>query len=277
MNKPYRYISFGAGVQSTALLMMSALELRGCPRADVAIFADTQDEPPWVYENLWRMTEWARPHGLEIHIASAGCLSDDMRKRHDGLSHRWASIPAFTLGDDGRASMLRRQCTREYKIEVIEREIRRLMGYQPRQRIHGPVKAFLGISIDEADRVKPSRTKWITTQYPLIEAGMSRGDCEKLILSMGLQSPKKSACRFCPYHDDGYWMDLKTTEPETFEAACRDDDTIRDMSRGGIKRPLFLHRSLIPLRDVEFKPKIRNGQLDLDFWFSNECDGICGV
>ncbi|KKM78901.1 hypothetical protein LCGC14_1355330 [marine sediment metagenome] len=41
----FTYISFGAGVQSTALLIMSNLGLKDCPKADVAIFADTGDEP----------------------------------------------------------------------------------------------------------------------------------------------------------------------------------------------------------------------------------------
>ncbi len=47
MDFDFTYLSLGAGVQSTAMLIMSALGLYGCPNADVAIFADTGDEPAW--------------------------------------------------------------------------------------------------------------------------------------------------------------------------------------------------------------------------------------
>ena len=39
------------------------------------------------------------------------------------------------------------------------------------------VELWLGISTDEAIRMKPSRDRWIQNRYPLIEAGMSRRDC----------------------------------------------------------------------------------------------------
>lgn len=49
--EPYdlTYLSFGAGVQSTALLAMCVQGEPGFPRPDVAIYADTQSElqPRW--------------------------------------------------------------------------------------------------------------------------------------------------------------------------------------------------------------------------------------
>lgn len=68
----FTYLSYGAGVQSTALLVCSALRLENVPRCDVAIFADTGDEPAWVYENLATLTHWARPHGIEIETVQCG-------------------------------------------------------------------------------------------------------------------------------------------------------------------------------------------------------------
>jgi len=52
MTYDFAYASLGAGVQSTALVVLSTLGLHGCPRADCAIFADTQDEPAWVYRRF---------------------------------------------------------------------------------------------------------------------------------------------------------------------------------------------------------------------------------
>ena len=39
------------------------------------------------------------------------------------------------------------------------------------------VELWLGISTDEAIRIKDSQDRWMTNRYPLIEAGMSRRDC----------------------------------------------------------------------------------------------------
>ena len=58
-------------------------------------------------------------------------------------------------------------------------KIRELLGLRPRQRVPAgtTVEMWLGISTDEAIRMKDSRDRWITNRYPLIEVGMSRRDC----------------------------------------------------------------------------------------------------
>lgn len=59
----FTYLSLGAGVQSSALFVMSALGMYGCPKADVAIFADTGDEPSWVYDQLHRLRQFGLSTG----------------------------------------------------------------------------------------------------------------------------------------------------------------------------------------------------------------------
>lgn len=268
MSFHYTYISLGAGLQSTALLVCSERGLHGVPKADVAIFADTGDEPAWVYEHLDVLGFWAK---TPIRVVRKGCLSDDMIARHRGEKSRLACIPAFTKGDDGREAMLRRQCTREYKIEPIEKMVRELLGYKPRQRIRESVQCLLGISVDEASRMRPSRTRWITNAYPLVDANLTRGRCAEIIEAAGLPVPKKSSCVFCPYHSDGYWQTLKQEHPGEFAKAVAFDREIRDMSMSGMERPAFLHRTLQPLDQVDFDERTR---LPL---FDEECDGYCGV
>lgn len=280
--RTFRYVSLGAGTQSSALLVMSALGLHGCPRADVAIFADTQAEPAWVYEQLAVLAPWAGARGIPVITATRGSLEDDTMSAHKGQRTRFAAIPAFTTGRDGRATPLRRQCTREYKIEVIERKARELMGFARGERIAGRAKAeaLIGISIDEADRMKPSRTPWVTSLHPLIDARLNRDACVRILQEAGLPVPRKSACVFCPYHDDRYWLDLKQEFPGEFERAARFDDGIRDMSKSGVKGQVFLHRSLLALRDIDFAGRVaereRQGRFAFDA-FSNECEGVCGV
>jgi hypothetical protein len=268
-----RYVSFGAGVQSSALLVMAALGLRGCPKADFAVFADTQDEPQWVYDHMAVMKAWSEARGLEVITVTAGRLSTETYGHAAGTQKRRAALPVFTLGQDGRAALLPRQCTYEYKLAPIEKYLRLQLGYQPRQRIPaGSATALIGLSFDELFRMKPSRKKWITNQWPLIDAAISRSGCMTILEEQGLPIPRKSACIYCPFHDDAYWLDLQRVEPQSFDEACRFDDAVRSVSKSGLRQPVFLHRSLIPLRDVTFDA----GAQKFD-GFGNECEGACGV
>lgn len=272
--RPLTYLSLGAGVQSSALFVMAALGLRGCPRPEVAVFADTQDEPKWVYRQVEALTAFGEQHGLPVVHVTAGRLSNEVREHVQGLRKRRAAIPAFTIGDDGREAMLPRQCTAEYKLVPIKRYVRQRLGYRPRQRIPvGSATALIGLSFDECGRMKESLTAWIVNRWPLIDAAITRSGCVALLEAQGVPVPNKSACIYCPYHDDAYWMMLREREPESFAEAVAFDELIRDSSRVGLVRPLYLHRSLKPLAEVEFT----EAQPALDYSFTSECGGHCGV
>ena len=266
-DKPkYTYMSLGAGVQSSAMYVLA--HQGKIPRCEAAIFADTKDEPPWVYEQLEALQEWG---DIPIHVVSRGKISSEMG---DATRGRLASIPAFTVGDDGKAAPLRRQCTREYKIEPIQKKVRLLMGYKPRQRVKHEVVCQLGITVDEISRMRPSRQKWVTNSFPLIDLRMHRDQCYDIVEAEGMPTPKKSSCIFCPYHSDHFWHDLKTNHPDLFKFACDFDKRIRDMTKAGVKRPAYLHRSLKPLDEIEFID-IKQGTFE---WADFMCDsGHCGV
>ncbi len=265
------YLSLGAGVQSTAVLVMSNLGLHGCPRADVAIFADTQSEPAWVYEHLAWLTDWSE---IPVETCTAGDLRQHATEKQQGKRGRYANIPLWTLGAKGRAVPLRRHCTREYKIEPIEQHVRRRLGYKPRQRMKHRVEYLVGISLDEIVRAKPSRTPWATARWPLLDAGMRRRDCLALLARQGVPTPRKSSCSFCPYHDDRMWIELRAAAPKDFQTAVEFDRQMRDLSTSGLKQPAFVHRSLIPLDQVEFEPEAPMPLFDS---FTEECEGMCGV
>ena len=138
----FTYLALGAGVQSSALLVLS--NQGKLPRADVAIFADTQDEPAWVYDHLERLMAWSE---IPVEVVTAGSLSGQLTEALEGKRKRFASIPAFTLMTDGSNSVpLRRQCTREYKIAPIEKRVRGLLGYKPRRRIRERVRVSVGLT-----------------------------------------------------------------------------------------------------------------------------------
>lgn len=268
MDTDLTYISFGAGVQSTALLVMSNLGLYDCPIADVAIFADTQLEPQWVYRHLDFIEKWST---IPLIRVTSGNLRQDLVERVREKKKRVASIPVWTTGKDGKPVPLWRQCTQEYKIAPIQRKVRELLGYKPRQVIKHRVSCLIGISSDEIMRMRTSRVRWTTNVYPLIDAGLSRDDCRDIITKVGLPVPKRSACVFCPFHSDEYWSDLQANHPEEWEATVQFDETIRNMKSAGVRSDVYLHRSLTPLHQI--KPK-RGFEDDA---FMNECEGQCGI
>jgi hypothetical protein len=268
-----RVIALGAGVQSSAMYLMAcAGEI--VPRPDCAIFADTQAEPPWVYEQLAYLRTQGGP---PIAVVTVGSLEQAVLTAHNSTGGRFASVPFWVRGPDGRG-MGRRQCTREYKIDPIKQEIRRMLGLQKRQRAAGRyvVEEWVGISLDEAHRAKPSRTSWISTRWPLLfDRPMRRADCLAWMRERGHPIPGRSACYFCPYRSNREWRDLRDNAPELFQRALGLDAAIRQNRARGIRGEQYLHDSLVPLADVDLDADLPDPkQADL---FGNECEGMCGV
>lgn len=262
-------ISLGAGVQSSTMALMAAHGEIG-PMPDAAIFADTQWEPKKVYEWLaWLETKLPFP----VYKITKGSLREDALKKQNSTSGRFASIPWHITMPDGKAAMGRRQCTAEYKIGPLIKEKRRLLGYAPRARI--PVNScvvWIGISTDEAQRMKPSRERWSVNRWPLIELGMSRWDCLRWMEKNNYPTPPKSSCIGCPFHSDDEWRAIKA-DPESWADAIEIDEAIRQPARG-MRGFQYAHRSRIPLKDVDFSTAEDMGQVDM---FNNECEGMCGV
>lgn len=281
-------ISLGAGVQSTTLALM-AKHRDIIPMPDCAIFADTGEEPKAVYAHLaWLMAEGVLP--FPVHITKAwdgfgkpgikGPLGDEIlasvaRGGRGAGGH--SRPPFFTLNDDGSKGMIRRQCTGDYKIDVIQQRIRRLLNLKRGQ--HWPkkvvVEQWVGISTDEATRMKPSLIPAIRSRWPLIESGMSRKGCLAWLKAHGYPEPPKSACTFCPFHSDAEWRRIRDTDPEGWARSIQIDEAIRHGLTGkSLSAALFLHAQRVPLAQVDLSTAEERGQLNL---FENECAGVCGV
>lgn len=286
-------LSFGAGVQSSTLLYMSCLGV--LPKLDHVIFADTQWEPSAVYKHLEWCKGFAAEHGITIEVRTAGNLRQDLLdswgKRKTPGSRRSANIPAFVRNPDGSKGIVRRQCTKEYKIDVIERYVRQeILGLKKGQRwpIEPVIRQWIGISRDEMQRMKTSVRPAVVMWHPLIEAdelqrvrpgrfiedGFSREDCLEWIESQGLPTPPRSACIGCPFHKNEEWRRLTAEE---FADACEVDRLIRIDRENPASNELigdpYLHPSLKPLSEVAL------GRDENDPWqdMGNECSGICGV
>lgn len=264
-----RVLSLGAGVQSSTLALMAAHGEIDMP--DAAIFADTQWEPRAVYTWL----DWLeRQLPFPVHRVTAGSLRDNIITKQTSTGGRFASVPWHIVMPSGELAMGRRQCTQEYKIHPIYRKVRELAGLIPRARapkeLH--VEQMIGISTDEALRMKRSRHKWLHHRWPLIEKRMSRTDCLLWMEGHGYPKPPKSSCIGCPYHSNAGWRAIRD-EPSEWADVLALDALIREPARG-MRGRQFMHRDCVPLGDVDLATPEERGQIDM---FNNECEGMCGV
>jgi len=260
-----RILSLGAGVQSSALLILAA---RGdLPKLDAAIFSDTGWEPASVYEHLDRLEEEvAKPAGIPVYRVSSGNI------RADALNPeaRFATMPLFVKNPDGSQGMVRRQCTSEYKLKPIKRKVRELLGYPHPTPIPAGmfVEQWIGISTDERSRaldkdggLKTGDVKYSRLSYPLLDLDMSRAHCRTLLDSHGFGKTPKSACIGCPFHTNDHWRMIKES-PADWEDAVDFDKKIRGGSARAnaqgqhLAGEAFLHRSMLPLEEA---PITRDG------------------
>lgn len=292
-------LSLGAGVQSSTLALMAERgEVRGehgeaLPAPITAIFADTGDESNATYAWLnWLECQLSFP---VIRASQGESLSRHIYQSIE-QGTRVSTPPLFTKALEGEKiitpepdapgglfdttpftqpakvlhpgteGILKRDCTGDFKVAVIQRAVRKLM------REYGVkcITQWIDISLDEAVRMKPSRVKYSTHRWPLIEMRMNRQDCLRWMQAHDYPEPPRSACVYCPHHDNAEWRRIRDNEPDSWQAALEFDRRIRRGIRG-VRQECFVHRQCVPLDEVDFSTD------DSGLLWGNECEGMCGV
>lgn len=282
INKNYKIISLGLGQQSTTLYLMSSIGF--IERADYAIFSDTGSESEATYEHLKWLKKWSKQNkGIPIICTGKKSLYKDLIFGTSTSGNRFASIPAFTKDETGNVGILKRQCTEEYKTHEIFRAIRKLYNLKSRKRTPA-TEVWLGITLEEIERMKYPRTNWMTFVYPFLNvkskksghekvpytALFRRSDCIEWLQANNYPIPPKSACIFCPFQSDNRWREMKLNKPKEWNKVIKLDAKIRNSTQKGVERPIYLHRTGQPLAEVD----LQENQLDL---FTSECTGVCGI
>lgn len=269
--KHIHILSFGAGTQSTAMLLMALEGEFNGVIPDYIIFSDTGWEPESIYEWAEKVNDHIKAkYGRKIFYTNGGSIREDLIKAADN-DERMASLPFFVKKDDGEQGMVMRQCTDQYKIQPVKKKVRELLGYSKGQRVGEVVHMWKGISTDEIQRVKPIGDNWIKAEHPLIDTvQMNRSNCIAYVERAGLGTPAKSSCIGCPFHDNGTWLDMKKSDPQSWADAVYMDKKIRRMPK--LKGEVYLHRTCLPLDEVN----LGEDQMSLDD-FTNECEGFCGI
>ena len=281
-NIQHRVISYGAGTQSTAMLLMGLTgKLHSKP--DFAIFADTGGEPKEVYDYLALIKDYVKKEfDFDIIIVKpkTNIIEDLLNPvtSKNGNTYIKNQPPLFIKrNDDGNIYMIQRICTEKYKINPFHRYIKKRLHIKSNNPEQSKMlELWMGISMDEMQRMKKSQDWYSILRYPLIEMEMVRNESIKLVERFGLPTPPRSACTFCPYHNDHEWKRIKKNFPDEFQKVVELEIQVQEglKHKPAIKGIPYFHRSCKNIGDVNF------GEEQYDLFgdgFLNECDGVCGI
>ena len=171
------YVSFGGGVQSTALAMLvierhpDLIRAMGDVQPELWLFSDTGDEPQAVYKHEAVMRQRILDAGMDYKRVTAGKLSEhvlDKAKRGE----RGISLPPMYVSTrTGDTMPVRRGCTRDFKITPRDKCAKKHFEVPRGYKGEPFVAQWYGISSAEAQRMKIAQDKWRTFEYPLVKMG----------------------------------------------------------------------------------------------------------
>ncbi len=237
--------SYGGGVQSTAALVLAA---RGDIDCRLFIFANVGEraEHPATLDYVERVAKpYAEVHGIEL-VEVRRLSRGEPQDLYDSVTDSSSSIDIPVRMSNGAPG--NRRCTYDFKIRTIYGELRRRGASRA-----APATLALGISVDEIHRVRSGidpRQPAQTRVYPLVDLGLNRNDCQRIIIAAGLPIPQRSACYFCPFHSLDEWRRIKRETPALFDRSVKLERTINDRRDSIGKEHVWLTRFARPLDEA---------------------------
>lgn len=235
--------SCGGGTQSSAI---AALIVRGdIPKPAHSVIVDTEREKSttWTYYESTMRPALAAVGVDLVRLPKSQFATVDLYAHNGNLL-----LPAFTAPE----GKLRTYCSNEWKRRVLQRYLRSI-GVKR-------CNLWLGMSTDEMRRVRQSTEKWAVHWYPLIERGLRRVDCVRLVESLGWPTPPRSSCWCCSNMHPTEWAEL---DSEDRERAITLEREIRVKDDG-----IYLHPSRVTLDKVTEQG---------EFAFEGCASGMCFV
>lgn len=267
-----RTFSSGGGVQSTAALVLSAQGRIDFPVHLFANVGDDSEHPATLSYVREVAMPYAAAHGIEFHELRRVWRDGSERTLLQSLERpsRTIDIPVrMANGAPGR-----RQCSKAFKSQVVARWTKRA-GATPEK----PAAVGIGFSTDEIDRVGVApRAAWETATYPLLDLGLSRTDCHRVIADAGLPTPPKSSCWFCPMHRPAKWAEMRRDEPELFWRSVELERLLNERRDTLGKDHVYFTRFARPLDEAigEAQPALFDASAGE--WDGETCDeGVCFV
>lgn len=235
-------LSFGGGVNSVA---MSVLLVERGWRGPI-VFADTGGEHPETYCYLeYFVRQFLQPRGLEVIRLPPGSAYHSRKAR--------LPLEAYCLAAGIVPLLAVRWCSVEWKRDPLVRWA----------KAHGCQVQLLGISASEPQRVRDDPM----VRYPLVEEGLTRGECRRLIRRAGLLVPRKSGCFFCPGSSLSSWRALYFQHPELYQRA----EELEDNASARCKKWATLDPHGVSLRQHRQRRWQGQQQMDLSAWLPCVC------
>lgn len=240
-----RSFSFGGGQQSMAALILAA---EGRIDFPLFVFANVGKDSERA-ATLRYVEEYAKPyaaeHGIEFVEAQRVRRDGTVETLHGRLTRPGSrSLPIPVRMSNGAPGT--RSCTADFKIKVVGKVVKQRGATKD-----NPATIGIGISVDEIHRANSRRVEpHERIVYPLLDLGLRRIDCQRIIRDAGFPVPVKSACYFCPFHRPETWHDMRRDEPEEFEKAAQLEELLNRRRDELGKDHVYLTRFAKPLRQA---------------------------
>lgn len=214
MSHPPIMVSYGAGTNSTALLVEM---VRLGEHVDAILFADTGGERPGTYAYAEMFSAWlvARGYPAIIKIKKGG-IPETLEQN----CLRNATLPSLAFG--------RKACSHKYKIEPQDKWANNWPPAQAAWSAGQKVVKLIGYDIDEPHRAAIPESEKFVYRYPLLEWGWGRDECVRAIAAAGLPQPGKSSCFFCPSMTKGEIQQLRKEHPDLLIRALNIESTAKE-------------------------------------------------
>ena len=236
-------ISFGAGVNSVAMTVML---VEGGWRGPI-VFADVgKAEHPDTYCYItYFEKEYLKPRGLEVIRIEPGSPYHSKKAQ--------LPLEQYCLQAGIIPLLAVRWCSVEWKRNPLQKWA----------KAHSIDIQLLGISASEPRRVRDDPS----VRHPLVEAGIHRPECRRIIQRAGLLAPRKSGCFFCPGQALAGWRTLWFEYPELYKRAI----AMEENASAHCQKWATLDPHGVNLRQMRERRWEGQEQMDLSRWLPCAC------
>lgn len=200
-------------------------------KPDYILFADTKNEPSFVYNQVYKVQKHVREkYGKEIIITQKNkepvpdkevikmIRSGELKKYRNsdkadlfqshilyfkGVIDSIDVMPFWTRnkknGKIGKTPF--KACTSAYKINQIMKELRIREGIKSFRQDKHKINMFIGYSVDEFQRAKDNPLPYAQNFAPLIDMNWTKQDCIKYVEKELGFIPVSSVCNMCYAND----------------------------------------------------------------------------
>lgn len=209
-NNKKTFIAFSGGVESTTMALLFGHKAQ-------CVFTDTGAEHKLMYERLDDVEKKLKAiHGEQFNVLRIKAKPTE-------------GIPADNLTDYIRhagifPNQLMRFCTRLYKI----------VPYNNFLKDKTPCSLMVGLNADEIDKREGNHgLEGVTVEYPLVDLGLDREKCKKMLEAYDLQPKlppymRRGGCKYCPYKSRKEYAAMVHLAPDEMEEIARLEEEVNE-------------------------------------------------